>query len=281
VGREHSGSKRGELILASDGQVAIPVGPWAKEKLFYIERYCHIFNQAMRGKWPTRVYIDLFAGPGRCVVQGTGEEINGSPLVALKCEVPFSHYFFNDLDATTIAALEKRAVALAVAEVRFFNQDCNQVVGDLLRELDKLPRQPLVFCFIDPFNWEIEFASIATLAQGRRMDLAITFHTGSIKRWAHRPPAKLDTFFPDAGWRQGFAAKRAEGDRALGAYLLNYYKQGLRGLGYNDIQERVSVKQTKGVPLYHLIFASKHPRGREFWDKISQRKATGQMRLAL
>lgn len=267
------------LRVGSDEDLVAEVGPWAKEKLFYIDRYCYIFNQAMKRKWPTRVYVDLFAGPGRCVLRGTGEEIDGSPLVALKCTVPFSHYFFNDLDATAIAALQKRAGRLATGEVRFFNKDCNQVVDDFLQELDKLPGEPLVFCFIDPFGWEIEFTSIARLTQGRRMDLAITFHTGNMKRWAHQISDKLDRFFPDAGWRAGFDMRKAEGDRALGAYLLDYYEQGLKRLGYKDIQERVSVKQTKGVPLYHLIFASKHPLGKEFWDKISQRKQNGQMRF--
>jgi hypothetical protein len=33
------------------------------------------------------------------------------------------------------------------------------------------------------------------------------------------------------------------------------------------------------VPLYNLIFASKHPRGADFWDKIAERSETGQLRM--
>jgi three-Cys-motif partner protein len=87
----------GELIVASDGELALKVGHWAKEKLHYIRRHCQIFNTGMKRQWSTRTYIDLFAGPGICLVQTTREEINGSPLLALSCEVPFTHYFFNDV----------------------------------------------------------------------------------------------------------------------------------------------------------------------------------------
>jgi hypothetical protein len=51
----------GELALGSDGELVLKAGLWAIGKLYYIRRYCDIFNAAMKDKWPTRVYIDLFA----------------------------------------------------------------------------------------------------------------------------------------------------------------------------------------------------------------------------
>lgn len=87
----------GDLVSGSDGNLTMVVGPWAKEKLHYIRRYCDIFNTGMKDKWETRTYVDLFSGPGKCVIEGTEEEIDGSPLIALQCEEPFTHYFFNDL----------------------------------------------------------------------------------------------------------------------------------------------------------------------------------------
>lgn len=266
--------------LGQDGNLVLPLGPWAEEKLFYIGRYCEIFNTAMRAKWGTRVYIDLFAGPGRSLVRSTGEEIDGSPLVALKCRFPFTHYYFNDSDPRAIAALRNRIPPSLSTSVKFFNGDCNQVIDKLLAELATLSLpQTLSFCFIDPFNWEIKFASVVKLTQGKHMDLAITFHTGSMKRFASRASKKLDEFFPTSDWRQGYEARRNKGDRAIGGYLLDCYKQGLWDLGYTDIQERVLLTNRQGVPLYNLLFASKHPLGKDFWDKISQRRPIGQQRL--
>jgi hypothetical protein len=42
-----------------------------------------IFSQGMKRRWPHRVYVDLLAGPGRRVDRDTGEEFDGSPLLAL------------------------------------------------------------------------------------------------------------------------------------------------------------------------------------------------------
>ena len=55
----------GDLIAGSDAKLVLKVGPWAKRKLHYINRYCEIFNAGMKNKWSIRTYIDLFAGPGR------------------------------------------------------------------------------------------------------------------------------------------------------------------------------------------------------------------------
>ena len=44
----------GELVMGSDNYLALAVGPWAKEKLFYIQSYCKIFNSGMKNKWPVR-----------------------------------------------------------------------------------------------------------------------------------------------------------------------------------------------------------------------------------
>ena len=69
--------------------------------------------------------------------------------------------------------------------------------------------------------------------------------------------------------------------RSVGHVLLDAYEQGLRQLGYSDIKDYVLVTNSKNVPLYHLIFASKNPKGGEFWDKIASRSETGQMRMPL
>ncbi|MDH5695254.1 MAG: three-Cys-motif partner protein TcmP [Dehalococcoidia bacterium] len=267
----------GDLVVASDGKLAIEVGPWAKDKLHYISRYCYIFNMGMKDKWSIRTYIDLFAGPGMCLVQTTKREINGSPLLALSCKVPFTHYFFNDIDPDVIKSLKVRTAAYSSVIIDYFNKDCNVVVDELLR---KLPLGSLDFCFIDPFNWEINFDSIRKLTENRRMDLALTFHIGNIKRVADNPPRELISFFPDANWQQEYA-KAEEDGRLTGRVLLDAYERGLRSLRYKEIKDYVLAVNTKNVPLYYLVFASKHRRGADFWDKIAGRSAAGQLRMPI
>jgi len=267
----------GDTVISSDGELAIEVGPWAKDKLHYISRYCYIFNTGMKDKWATRTYIDLLAGPGRCVVEETGEEILGSPLIALSCKTPFTHYFFNDVKPKLIKSLKSRTTPYGFANVEYFKKDCNLVIDDLLQ---KLPTGSLDFCFIDPLNWEINFNSIRKLTEKRRMDLAITFHIGNIKRVADKPPQELIDFFPDPSWQLEYE-KASKTRKSTWRALLDAYEHGLSNLGYGEIKDYVLEKNKKNVPLYHLIFASKHSRGSDFWDKITTRSETGQIRMRI
>ncbi len=57
---------------------------------------------------------------------------------------------------------------------------------------------------------------------------------------------------------------------------------GVIGYGYwgpNLVRNFYANKNAKDVPLYHLVFASKHRRGSDFWDKIIQKSSTGQLRM--
>ncbi len=265
----------GDFAAGSDGKLVIKAGPWAKDKLFYIKRYCYILNAGMKNKWPIRTYIDLFAGPGRCLIEGTKEEIDGSSLIALKCKVPFTHYFFNDIEPRLIESLQARAKSFDSATISYFSRNCNELIDDLLR---KLPSDSLDFCFIDPTNWQIKFDSMRRLTAKRQMDLAVTFHVGAMKRTASTPPQDLLDFFPDSNWQQEYKEARKV-HRPTGRILLEAYERGLRDLGYHAIKDYVLETNRRKVPLYHLIFASKHPKGAEFWDKIACRSETGQMRM--
>ena len=267
----------GDFVIGADGRLVIKVGPWAKDKLFYIGRYCYIFNAGMKNKWPIRTYIDLFAGPGRCLIEGTKEEIDGSPLIALKCEVPFTHYFFNDIEPSLIESLQTRTESFNRPSISYFRRDCNGIVDELVQWL---PSNSLFFCFIDPTNWQINFDSIRKLTEGRQMDLAVTFHVGAMKRTASNPPQDLLNFFPDSNWQHDYEeAERTH--KSTGYVLLEAYKRGLSGLGYRAIKDYVLERNTRNVPLYYLIFASKHPKGAEFWDKIAGRSEAGQLRMAM
>jgi len=265
----------GEYVIASDENLAISIGPWAKEKLYYIKRFCDIFNTGMKNRWTVRTYIELFAGPGICIVERTGEEIMGSPLVALNSSTPFTHYFFNDINANSIEALKTRAEKFELSEKEYFTNDCNLVIDKLLPQL---PRNSLDFCFIDPFNWEIEFESIRRLTENRRMDLAITFHVGNMKRVAENPPAELLHFFPDKTWISEYQNAR-EKRKSTGRALLDAYERGLSQLGYLAIKDYVLEVNSNNVPLYHMVFASKSTRGTDFWDKIASRSEAGQIRM--
>jgi three-Cys-motif partner protein len=71
------------LVKAKDGGIALVTGQWSLEKHDYIHRLADIFSTGMKNKSQYRCFIDLFAGPGRCVNEDTGEEFPGSPFQAM------------------------------------------------------------------------------------------------------------------------------------------------------------------------------------------------------
>ena len=74
-------------LTDTDGLVMSPAGEWAREKHRLLEQYIDAAWGARR-QWGRAGYVDLYSGPGRSLVEGTGEVINGSPLVAWAASNP-------------------------------------------------------------------------------------------------------------------------------------------------------------------------------------------------
>ena len=128
-----------------DGLPMRKSGKWVSAKLDYLERYLAIFGKSMRDKpWRARHYIDLFAGPGKCLVQETNAIHLGSTLLALTTPYPFTGYFFVDLEARNVAALKERCSASRHhSQTRFHTGDSNIAVRQIVDQIVAVDRQYL------------------------------------------------------------------------------------------------------------------------------------------
>ena len=132
------------LLPVDDGLPARESGEWVKEKLFFVKRYIDTFEIAMRGRsWRRRTFIDLFSGPGKCVIRDTNEFIIGSPLLAIQTQFPFTDYYFNDLDQSTINSLAQRVSSSGISKehIHYFVGDANRKVKDIFTEIDECDRE--------------------------------------------------------------------------------------------------------------------------------------------
>jgi len=280
-----------EDSIGSDGLVARRVGPWAKDKFYYLERACYIFSRGMRLKWPNRCFIDLFSGPGRGIITRKGharrapDEIDGSPLVALSSVEPFTHYYFVDLNADYIEALSHRVQSMYPhANAQYFPQDCNKAIPEILRLLPPASNS-LVFAFVDPTGVQIRMDSVAELTRGRRMDLLINYPQNMVvQRLTTLPYTKphLNAYFGTHEWESVLQHARSKGTHE-GDALREFYKMQLQKLGYRSLHflQDPLIRSDRGTPLYYLLYASKHDRGVDFWKKITKRDHTGQEYFAL
>ena len=283
-----------DYVIARDGLPALPIKPHTLEKLNAIQRYVDQFTKSMkltgsdsgfRG-FAERNYIDLLSGPGLCVVQGTSREVQGSPLVALSTEYPFSHYYFVDANPDAIVALKKRAATLsgsASANIRYFVGDCNQQVHQVLGHIDK--KLSINLAVIDGYGVECHWSTIKALASCRRMDLIILFPQGmsinrNLRQWIDKQGNALDDFFGTHEWRPIYDAKCGQPKQCIRDFL-DLYQQNLRTLRYpqpNQVGEFL-VRAQKGQKLYYLVFASRHRLGQRFWKQATDKSSAGQKRL--
>ena len=279
----NSGSRGQVLVTASDGLPALEVAEHVKEKEFAIERIIDIFTTGMQRKWTQRYYIDLFAGPGRCVIKGSDEEVEGSPILAAKPNVRFTDYFLADNSPDCLTALKERIRRLGSKEsdgFRYHLGDADTVAHALMAALPEA-RTSLGIAVLDPWGWDFSFETLATLTAGRRLDLVINFPTVFIKRNWRRDLPQLDRFMNGRGYRKAFESAMTREDPGITPtrVLLDAYEKELKGIGYKYVRDQVGVKNSTGLPLYHLIFASRHERGSEFWDKVTSRQESGQIRM--
>lgn len=160
--------------LGADGLIARDSGLWVKDKLHYLQRYLKIFTVGMKNKWGGRLfYVDLFAGPGKCLIRSTQEEIDGSPLLALNFD--FSQYLFFEADSECFEALRARVASRAQnKKVKLIFGDCNETISQT-----EIPTTGLGLAFIDPTGFSpLAFDTIHQLTFNRRIDLIINFHDG-------------------------------------------------------------------------------------------------------
>ena len=215
-------------------------------------------------------YIDLFAGPGRARIRGTGEIVDGSPLIAAAhARAPFTKLVFCDLDAENVAALTARTAAFG-DRVKIIPGDCtgtiNQVVGEV-------PPHGLNFALVDPFGPKmLRWDMLARLGEVKRMDLLIHFPTGSIKR--NFDTLDFDAMVGTSDWRADVRNPHEVPN------LVDHLRRSLERIGYTGKAVRsMPIKNTKEGVLYHLVFATKDPLGDKIWSSIVQTNARGQRSL--
>ena len=267
-----------ELTKASDGLLALSVAEHAKEKEFALKNITGIFTHAMKNKWPGRLYyVDLFCGPGRCVIRHSDAETEGSPLIAV--EASFNHYYFADADEPSIDVLRERVAEIngSGKRLHFYAGRAEETVDEVLRDLPH-PNRSLGLAFLDPWAWDFSFEDLKRLTRGRRLDILINFNIGYMKRnWRYESP-ELDSFLNLPVDHREFFKTKAQGIPDTRT-LLDHYEDELRKIGYEHTTDDRPVTNSNNTPLYHLVFGSKNKLGRTLRDAVSQKTLSGQLTM--
>jgi three-Cys-motif partner protein len=264
--------------IASDGLPARESGAWVLDKKVLVEKYLGIFTKGVANKWAGKLaYVDLFSGPGKNVIRDTGEEVDGSPLLALKCD--FGRYLFVDVPEVLATLRMRLRDHPKFPRISFVEGDCNLVIDEVLRQL---PVDHLTLAFIDPTGLQIRFETIRRLVQYRKVDLLMTIQFGmgiqlNLPQYIKTEGEALTGFLGNTAWR-----KDVEGVATFnqaGRLILDRYMAQLRTLDYLDTKDREIVRNDQNTPLYYIIMASRHKLGEKFWQEVTKIAPSGQRRM--
>lgn len=260
--------------MEPDNLVARPSGDWVKRKHHYLRRYCEIVAVSMKGKWRDLTYIDLLAGPGRCVIRDSGELVPGSPLAAM--DFPFTKFLFYEESAEFHQALlervnrhEKAALCEAI------HADWTQVV---LAPGFRLP-EGLVLAFVDPTGIsQVPWNALKRLAtSSQKIDILMTIQHGmgiklNQKQYltSKRDITAVDAFLGGTEWRT-----KLQGTEDFCSAVLDEFTSNMATLGFQT-RKWMLVKNDAGSGLYYLCPFTRHALGLHFWDEVVKKDEVGQ-----
>lgn len=125
-------------------------GIWTRIKLEALQNYLVAFNTALSKQNFTRIYIDAFAGTGRCDITLDGEKtsIDGSARRALAIAPPFNTYTFIELRAKKLAALKVLEREYPGKSINIIQDDANAALKTLCEKYAW--RNERAVLFLDP-----------------------------------------------------------------------------------------------------------------------------------
>jgi len=264
------------LVNGDDGLPAEEVREWVADKHKLLCDYIQICSATRRKYIPPQgsggaAYIDLFCGPGRAKIKGTGEFVDGGCVAAWRKSVesgsPFSRVIIGDTHRERLAAAKTRLERLGAPVEAFLGT----AKDNALPVMQRSPKSGLNLAFLDPYNLgALDFEIIATLSQLQRIDMLIHVSQMDLQRNFDRNTTEdgtvFDRFAP--GWRTDVDMQRSQ--RAGRVAFFEYWKELVAQQGVEPAKSVRLITGPGNQPLYLLLLVARHALPRRFWNTIAE-----------
>ena len=256
------------------------VGEWAYEKICRLTKYFGIFTVGMKNKWKNINYIEICCGPGRCVARNSAQEMDGTALAILNH--PAIKYLkkaiFIDIDRTVIDTLNSRIKMCGKEDIATALRGDYKYTSSIDFQLGDLDTNSLNLLLIDPTDCSVPFSTIEHLS-GKYKNLDIIYNVAigtDVSRNIRNSVLyekyvnsknKYQAFLGDENYfsnQHVIAAAKQHDIKALRISFINTLRESLKRIGYHFVDMK-SV-----LHYYYLLFASKHEKGLEFWEKANK-----------
>lgn len=261
------------------------VGQWSIEKLALLKRYLGAYVNILRkASWCSGYeYIDGFAGTGRPLSRDEHDYVSGSPRVALELDYPFTEYHFIELTEWRMHELQKLRREFTDRRITIYQDDCNKTLQQYI--IPRLPYQSRkrAIAFLDPFGMQLRWQTLKMAAETRTIEVFLNLPVMAINRNVRRkhpemisPSAKaaMDELW-GADWMAEiyetvpnlFGEEEETRIKQSGKDLGRRFRDRLRQI-FTYCADPLVMKNSRGAPLYCLIFAGNNETGAKIAGEI-------------
>lgn len=253
------------------------IGPWSEIKLDILRDYAAPYSTILKSHGFRHGYIDAFSGPGLHLRKTDGDEVLGSPLVALGVKPPFDEYHFIDLDGEKVDFL--RGQVGRRPDVTFYNADSNRVMLESVLPRFTYARRTRALCVLDPYALTLDWEVVRVAGSNRAVEVFINFPIHHMNRNCKQEdtsailPGELevmDRFWGDRSWHSAMFRPSAqtnlfgdeEMDKTENRDLVNAYCQRLHEIaGFGFVADPLPMRNSRNAIVYYLIFAGPNKTG--------------------
>jgi len=230
-------------------------------KWTYLKKYLHAYTTIVSNHFSQFFYIDICAGSGKY------DGHDGSPLIALNLEFPFTDYVFNENDSIKLTELKQYVKGLSSRKAltkRRYNQQIKDItisfknmdaIDYIKNEFNNLPDYPC-FIFIDPDGIkEIDMDSVNICSMKNKAELFINFSVSGILRNVKnkRCHPLLTKYYGNEDWKKIPNVVNRE------QLYADLYIKSLRKYFRNITS--IKLKNDNNIPLYYLIYTTNNDSG--------------------
>lgn len=266
-------------------------GQWTERKLThlrkYLDAYMTIFAKNVNARYYRTVYIDAFAGTGYRVeaqpdvktrpMFATPDDLkDGSAIVALRTEPPFSRYVLVEINRSRAQKLEQLKLKFPDRNIEVHCKDANRFLKEFCAQTDWEIHRAVVF--LDPYGMSVDFDTLRILGQTEAVDLWLLFplSAGPCRLLGQSPPDEeswkqiLTRTFGTDEWLTKFYRRsgqlrldgRTNGMVKDADYkaMLSYFKDRLNSVFHSVAKNHRLLMNSKNSPMYALLFAVANPK---------------------
>jgi three-Cys-motif partner protein len=172
---------------------------WTRDKLRALQKYLLFYTQALAAQPSPNapfklVYIDAFAGTGRCRIkdgQGSTTDIPGSASIALDLVRPFKHYHFIEPKQRHIQEL-RTLVANHPQRSRCHIHEGTVATSlpEILRKYDWRSHRGVLF--LDPFGLQCDWSLLEEIHRTQALDVFFLLSVSGLFRQAPIDASAID-----------------------------------------------------------------------------------------